>query len=164
MTRSWLVVGLLPFWRIIVDPDPFPLIVVLVLIPRSPASLPSHPPAAPLVVSVKVPAGMVMVDPGLALVNWTAPRKLQLFGFASQTDAAANDPPEGSSKRSTVIVVGTKGNTVGAALFFCINTILRSPFSFWGSASTAAGASVASKLIVDRSPVLEINWLGAALL
>src|SRR6266851_5548089 len=103
----------------------------------------------------------MIVDPGLALVNWTAPRKLQSFAGAPQTEAAANDPPEGSSRRSTVIVVGTKGNIVGAALFFCSNTILRSPFSFCGRASTAAGESVTSRLVVARSPVLESDWVCA---
>src|SRR6185295_12509506 len=103
MTRSLLVAGLLPFWRMIVEPDPAPLIVVLVLIPRSPMVLPSHPPPPePLLVSVTVPAGIVMVDPGLALATWTAPRKLQSLGPAPQTEAAANEPPTGSSKRSTV--------------------------------------------------------------
>src|SRR5258705_8302983 len=147
MIRSLLVAGLLPFCRTIVDADPAPLIVVLVLIPRSPMVLPSHPPPPePLLVRMTVPAGMVMVDPALALATWTAPRKLQSFAPAPHTEAAARDPPTGSSKRSTVgVAVGARGTMVGEALPFCSNTRLRSPFSFCGKAITAAGASVTSR-------------------
>src|SRR5687767_14797309 len=120
MIRSLLVAGLLPFWRITVEAGPAPMIVVLALIPRSPMVLPSHPPPpAPLEVSMTVPGGMVMVDPGLALATWTAPRKLQLFGFPSQTEAPANDPPTGSSKRSTTgVAVTANGTMVGEVLPF----------------------------------------------
>src|SRR5882724_10903503 len=166
MIRSRFVAGLDPFCRMIVDPDPAPLIVVLALIPRSPTVLPSQPPPPePLLVSVTVPAGMVMVDPGLALATWTAPRKLQSFAPPPHTEAAARDAPTGSSKRSTVgVAVGARGTMVGEALPFCSNTRLRSPFSFCGKASTAAGASVTSKLVVARSPVLESDWVCAAVL
>src|ERR1051326_5597612 len=95
----------------IVVPDPAPLMVVLVAVmSRSPiALLPENPsPAPPGILNWYVPAGRMMVVPGLAFAKVTAPRKLQSLAAAVHADA-----PAASSVRSTVI----EANIIGIAAF-----------------------------------------------
>src|SRR4051812_22388455 len=93
----------------IVVPAPLPTIEVLLpRISRSPmALLPLNPSAAPGIVRLYVPAGTLIVVPGLRFAKVTAPRRLQSFAAAVQADAAAL-----SSVRSTVM----PANGTGAAI------------------------------------------------
>src|SRR5215475_88498 len=97
---------------------------------------------------------VVLLLAGL-LANWSAPRRLQLFGFASQTEAAVKDAPDGSSVRSTVIVVfGALGTILGSTMFSLSTITSPSPFSFCCRGNTATGALCASRVVLVK-PLVE---------
>src|SRR6185503_8121484 len=128
----------------IVVAAPAPTIDMVRLAPRSPTAFPSQPPAlVPLVDKIYVPAGRLMVVLSLAgrFANWRAPRRLQSLPAAVHAETAANEPPEGSSVLSTVIVVfGALGTTL--TLGPVDSSTIRSvtPLSLLGSAKAATGA------------------------
>src|SRR6185436_369892 len=106
----------------------------------------------------------MMVVPGLAgaLANWNAPRKLQSFPAAVQAEAAVKPAPDGSSVRSTVMVVfGGVGMILGVASPELSTTISITPLSFCGRGNTANGSLVASRATLTKSLEIESASSGA---
>src|SRR5215213_8767394 len=92
ITRSPSFAGPVPVCRIIVVAAPAPTIDIVWFAPRSPTAFPSQPTAlVPLLAAL--------------FANWRAPRRLQSLAAPVHAEAAVNPAPEGSSVRSTVIVV-----------------------------------------------------------
>src|SRR6476660_4883190 len=101
----------------------------------------------------------MMVVPGLAgeLANWNAPRRLQSLAAPVQAEAAVNAAPDGSSVRSTVMVVfGGVGMILGVAIPLLSTTKSITPLSFCGNGKTANGSLATSSVALTKSFVLEI--------
>src|SRR5215217_8403278 len=141
--RSPSLAGPVPVCRMIVVAAPAPTIDMVRLAPRSPTVFPSQPPAlVPLIDKIYVPAGRLIVVLSLAgrLANWRAPRRLQSLPAAVHAEATVKPAPEGSSVRSTVIVVfGALGTISSSALVASSTSTSVTPLSFLGSGNTATG-------------------------
>jgi hypothetical protein len=91
----------------------------------------------------------LIVDPGLRLANWTAPRRLQSLNAAVQADAAVSAAPDGSWNRSTVIMAAGDATTSTNTVPWSVSsTRSLAPFTFCGSAAIASGASASASVVV----------------
>src|SRR6185503_12407894 len=96
---------------------------------------------------------VVLLLAGL-FANWRAPRRLQSLAAPVHADTAANDPPEGSSVLSTVIVVfGALGTILSSVLVELSITTSVVPFSFVGRVNAATGALSTSSVTFATSSV-----------